>query len=102
MIRKSIAEYMRSELPANFLSTEPVQMLSTISAHFAQSSDSVHRRLETDAQNLKLKPVKSMDDYLAIHRSLRRYVHQASFPRIDYEVTTLHFVVNVLSGHPHY
>lgn len=102
LIRKSVPEAIRVELPVGCLSQTPDKILSDIATTFLDSSEAVHRRLEVEATSIQLKPGQRISEYLTKHKEIRRRMHQASFPNIQDEVTSVRFAVNGLTGHPRY
>lgn len=102
LIRKTVPETLRVELPVGCLAQTPQKILSDIADIFLDSSEAVHRRLEIEASAIVLKAGHTIGEYLTKHKELRRRMHQASFPNITDEITSVRFAVNGLSSHPRY
>lgn len=100
IIRRSIPDNIRAELPVGCLGLSPTDIITAIRALYMDDTDAIHRRQELEAQNLRLKPGQSISEYIGLHRSLRRRMHQSAYPRIADETTSVRFMVNGLDGNP--
>lgn len=70
--------------------------MDNVKGIFSHGSESLHRRLEPEARTTKHNPGTSIRDYIMTHRIIRQKMDQESYPNINNEQTTVHFVVNDL------
>lgn len=78
-------------------------MFANITRLFAECSDSVHRRLETEGQAFRLNPFQTIMEYIVAHFNIHLRMHQAHFLNIiEDETTTIRFIVNGLGNHAQY
>lgn len=67
-----------------------------------ERNDTVNRRFKHEKKMLKFKLRQTMAEYVRVHRPLRIRMHQAAFPKMKNNVSTVPFIVNSVVGNPRY
>lgn len=84
------------------MSEAPERFIDSLKALFEDRSDSVHHRLEGDAQGTNLKIGQCIAKYMTKHKTLRRRMPQAAFQIFQDEQTSVRLAVKGLHGLPAY
>lgn len=100
LISKYISTEIRGKLPIDTLTTEPYYMIAAIAAVFEKTNDAIHRRIEYEDRNLRIKSGQRIAEFVTAHQQLHRSLHLASCTRVDGEIRTIHFIVDSLESHP--
>lgn len=75
LIRKSIFNNIREELPINALTTETHDIVAYIVALFVEKSEEIHLRLGAEAKNLRLKAGNIVTEYINARKNVRSCMH---------------------------
>lgn len=86
LIPKYISTEIHGELTPEAFTNEPRAMLTSIAKLFAETSDEIHRLIESKAREIQLKEGHAIKDYITEHKNIRRCMNLAAYPGIDDEI----------------
>lgn len=101
LITSTLSADTLTRIGEHILELEPRDMLQTImDAYAADATPAAHEALRARAEQLRIKPRESVDDYVDRHMSLRAEMAQANYPLIENERTTISFIIKGLTARP--
>lgn len=77
-----------------FVEMPPYHKIAALTLHFVEmTSESKHDMLQSKAEDTRIRPGESFDDYFGHHRGIRSEMQRAEFPLIEHEKVTVKFIV---------
>lgn len=92
VIRKSIPDDIRENIPEFLLTKNPEQVCATLQQVMADDSEAVHRRLEAEHRVLQLRPGSTTSEYIIQNKSMRRPIIHAQYGKSPYNVHLYDFL----------